>query len=110
MCLISAALVETTGLTPVGGVNPTYLLTAPTYGAITGGTISNENEDDPNPAAHHSSGFSPPPTSLREHNGNADPPKTYNGGGDNIYDNDDYYNLREATLIPYEASNTHVDT
>ena len=46
---------------PGGGVNPTYLLTAPTYGAITGGTISNENEDDPNPAAHHSSGLSPPP-------------------------------------------------
>ena len=43
---------------PGGQVNPTYLLTAPTSGNITCSNISNENDDDPNPAAFPSSGSS----------------------------------------------------
>ena len=69
------------GSNPGGEVNPPYLLNEPTSG---------NNDDDPNPEAFIYSGLSTSSASLGEHNGDFDSPNTYNGGGDNTDDYDEY--------------------
>ena len=44
-------------INPGGKVNPPYLLTAPTPGDVTGGNISNDNDEEPNIAYFPSSFF-----------------------------------------------------
>ena len=91
---MSAKTVDTTGITPLGMLTLTYLLNSSTSGY---------NGDETNTTACPSYGLLASPTSLGEHNGDVDSPNISNGGGDNINDNNESYNLREGT---YVAANT----